>query len=84
MYVRVHDLLRPSVDDFNTDGLCQTMSVVPISNIDYFLTIRQPHNTRWMNKAERRLAQVRLAEDVGEADKDTTEDTYAPPAVFLI
>ncbi|KAG2153347.1 major facilitator superfamily domain-containing protein [Suillus clintonianus] len=29
-----------------------------------------PHNTRWLNAAERRLAQVRLAEDAGEADKD--------------
>ncbi|KAG2366718.1 major facilitator superfamily domain-containing protein [Suillus spraguei] len=30
-----------------------------------------PHNTRWLNAAERRLAQVRLAEDAGEADKDS-------------
>ncbi|KAG1740812.1 major facilitator superfamily domain-containing protein [Suillus paluster] len=29
-----------------------------------------PHNTRWLDAAERRLAQVRLAEDAGEADKD--------------
>ncbi|EPQ55018.1 hypothetical protein GLOTRDRAFT_12318, partial [Gloeophyllum trabeum ATCC 11539] len=26
---------------------------------------RQPHNTRWTSSAERRLAQMRLAEDVG-------------------
>ena len=31
----------------------------------------QPHNTRWLSSAERRLAQVRLAEDTGEADEDT-------------
>ncbi|KAF8137270.1 major facilitator superfamily domain-containing protein [Boletus edulis] len=34
-----------------------------------------PHNTRWMSPAERRLVQVRLAEDVGEADKDCSEAT---------
>ena len=33
----------------------------------------QPHNTRWMSPAERRLVQVRLAEDVGEADQDSAE-----------
>lgn len=36
----------------------------------------QPHNTRWLSKAERRLAQVRLAEDAGEADEDSVHDTY--------
>ena len=36
----------------------------------------QPHNTRWMNAAERRLAQARLAEDAGEADKDDAEDSW--------
>ncbi|KAG2109331.1 major facilitator superfamily domain-containing protein [Suillus discolor] len=30
-----------------------------------------PHNTRWLNAAERHLSQVRLAEDAGEADKDS-------------
>ncbi|GJE91440.1 MFS general substrate transporter [Phanerochaete sordida] len=34
-----------------------------------------PHNTRWLSKAERRLAQVRLAEDAGEADEDSIHDT---------
>ncbi|EKM53442.1 uncharacterized protein PHACADRAFT_211138 [Phanerochaete carnosa HHB-10118-sp] len=34
-----------------------------------------PHNTRWLSKAERRLAQVRLAEDTGEADEDSVHDT---------
>jgi len=34
-----------------------------------------PHNTRWMNAAERRLAQARLAEDAGEADKDGINDS---------
>ncbi|KAG6377587.1 major facilitator superfamily domain-containing protein [Boletus reticuloceps] len=34
-----------------------------------------PHNTRWMSPAERRLVQVRLVEDVGEADKDCSEAT---------
>ncbi|KIP05239.1 hypothetical protein PHLGIDRAFT_25186 [Phlebiopsis gigantea 11061_1 CR5-6] len=34
-----------------------------------------PNNTAWLSKAERRLAQVRLAEDAGEADEDTSSDT---------
>jgi len=34
-----------------------------------------PVNTRWMTSQERRLAQARLAEDVGEADKDNAEDS---------
>ncbi|GJE91441.1 MFS general substrate transporter [Phanerochaete sordida] len=34
-----------------------------------------PHNTRWLSKPERRLAQVRLAEDAGEADEDSAHDT---------
>ncbi|KAJ3501242.1 hypothetical protein NLJ89_g9428 [Agrocybe chaxingu] len=35
----------------------------------------QPHNTRWMNASELRLAQARLSEDAGEADKDNAEDS---------
>ncbi|KAF9228381.1 MFS general substrate transporter [Gyrodon lividus] len=35
----------------------------------------QPHNTRWLSPAERRLAQVRLAEDAGEADQDSSDTT---------
>ncbi|KAF8625962.1 hypothetical protein AX17_006687 [Amanita inopinata Kibby_2008] len=34
-----------------------------------------PHNTRWMTVQERRLAQARLSEDTGEADKDNAEDS---------
>ncbi|KAL5504714.1 hypothetical protein ACEPAH_7377 [Sanghuangporus vaninii] len=34
-----------------------------------------PTNTRWMSYAEKHLAQVRLAEDAGEADEDLTEDS---------
>ncbi|KAI5119172.1 hypothetical protein M0805_008655 [Coniferiporia weirii] len=34
-----------------------------------------PNNTRWLSPAERRLAQVRLAEDAGEADQDGSEDS---------
>ncbi|KAG8221321.1 MFS general substrate transporter [Butyriboletus roseoflavus] len=34
-----------------------------------------PHNTRWLSPAERRLAQVRLAEDAGEADQDSADTT---------
>ncbi|KAH9856028.1 MFS general substrate transporter [Lenzites betulinus] len=34
-----------------------------------------PHNTRWLSPAQRRLAQVRLAEDAGEADEDVSTDS---------
>lgn len=36
----------------------------------------QPNNTRWITPIERRLAQARLSEDAGEADKDNAEDSY--------
>ncbi|KAF7299842.1 Tartrate transporter [Mycena chlorophos] len=34
-----------------------------------------PYNTRWITGEERRLAQARLAEDAGEADRDNASDT---------
>jgi len=34
-----------------------------------------PNNTRWLSKNESRLAQARLSEDAGEADKDNAEDS---------
>lgn len=34
-----------------------------------------PHNTRWISPQEQRLAQARLADDAGEADKDNKEDS---------
>jgi len=43
-----------------------------------------PHNTRWMNAVERRLAQARLSEDAGEADKDSTEDSQVQGLIMAI
>jgi hypothetical protein len=43
----------------------------------------QPNNTRWITADERRLAQVRLAEDAGEADKDNKEDSYVSCLIEL-
>jgi len=34
-----------------------------------------PNNTRWLSPSELRLAQVRLAEEAGEADQDTATDS---------
>ncbi|KAK0469863.1 major facilitator superfamily domain-containing protein [Desarmillaria tabescens] len=34
-----------------------------------------PRNTRWMSPQEQHLAQARIAEDAGEADKDNKEDS---------
>ena len=45
-------------------------------SVVYLLVSHQPHNTRWLTKPERRLAQVRLAEDAGEADEDVETDSY--------
>jgi len=45
-------------------GFC-TMWLLP----DY------PNNTRWISPMERRLAQARLSEDAGEADRDNVEDS---------
>ncbi|PIL33374.1 MFS general substrate transporter [Ganoderma sinense ZZ0214-1] len=40
-----------------------------------FLLPDYPHNTRWLSPAQRRLAQVRLAEDAGEADEDVATES---------
>lgn len=45
-------------------GLCSIL-ILP----DY------PHNTKWLSADERRLAQIRLAEDAAEADEDKYGDT---------
>ncbi|KAA1470621.1 MFS general substrate transporter [Dentipellis sp. KUC8613] len=47
-----------------------------------FLLPDYPTNTRWLTPAERRLAQVRLSEDAGEADEDTATDS--PWAGFML
>ncbi|KJA20089.1 hypothetical protein HYPSUDRAFT_204133 [Hypholoma sublateritium FD-334 SS-4] len=43
-----------------------------------------PHNTRWMSPFELRLAQVRLSEDAGEADKDNREDSQLQGLIMAI
>ncbi|KAH7926979.1 MFS general substrate transporter [Leucogyrophana mollusca] len=43
-----------------------------------------PDNTRWLSPAERHLAQVRLAEDAGEADKDSAEASVFEGFVMAI
>ncbi|KAI0332944.1 MFS general substrate transporter [Cubamyces sp. BRFM 1775] len=48
---------------------------VTIGILAAFLLPDYPHNTRWLTPAQRRLAQVRLAEDAGEADEDVATDS---------
>ncbi|KAL7277855.1 MFS general substrate transporter [Trametes coccinea BRFM310] len=48
---------------------------VTIGIIAIFALPDFPHNTRWLTPAQRRLAQVRLAEDAGEADEDVSTDS---------
>ncbi|KAF8160635.1 major facilitator superfamily domain-containing protein [Crassisporium funariophilum] len=43
-----------------------------------------PHNTRWLSAAESRLAQARLSEDAGEADKDNEEDSQVQGLIMAI
>ncbi|KAI0753066.1 MFS general substrate transporter [Daedaleopsis nitida] len=48
---------------------------IAIGLLTLYLLPDYPHNTRWLSPAERRLAQVRLAEDAGEADEDVATET---------
>ncbi|KAH9942232.1 MFS general substrate transporter [Epithele typhae] len=48
---------------------------ITIGILAIFLLPDYPHNTRWLSPAQRRLAQVRLAEDAGEADEDATNES---------
>ncbi|RDX53994.1 MFS general substrate transporter [Lentinus brumalis] len=48
---------------------------IVIGILAVFILPDYPHNTRWLSPAQRRLAQVRLAEDAGEADEDTETDS---------
>ncbi|RPD58871.1 MFS general substrate transporter [Lentinus tigrinus ALCF2SS1-7] len=43
---------------------------IVIGILAVFILPDYPNNTRWLSPAQRRLAQVRLAEDAGEADED--------------
>jgi hypothetical protein len=52
-------------------GLCLDLSQSQVP----LLILSQPGNTNWIVGDERRLAQARLAEDAGEADQDTENDT---------
>ncbi|KAI6142747.1 major facilitator superfamily domain-containing protein [Pisolithus tinctorius] len=48
-------------------------ATVLVGILSMWLLPDYPHNTRWLNAEERRLAQLRLAKDVGEADMDSEE-----------
>lgn len=56
--------------------LCKPYLYLKLDRVDDLASI-QPKNTRWMSEYELRLAQARLSEDVGEADKDNEEDSCA-------
>ncbi|KAI0759993.1 MFS general substrate transporter [Trametes elegans] len=57
---------------------------VAIGILAIFLLPDYPHNTRWLSPAQRRLAQVRLAEDAGEADEDVATDSALKGLVMAI
>ncbi|GJJ12933.1 hypothetical protein Clacol_007180 [Clathrus columnatus] len=55
---------------------------VVIGIMTIFVLPDYPHNTRWLSPEESRLAQVRLAEEAGEADSDGSEDSLAATLGF--
>ncbi|KAF7792693.1 hypothetical protein EIP86_003791 [Pleurotus ostreatoroseus] len=64
------DKVSSSVEIIDPDGELLLPSRRPIAEK------KLPHNTRWLSPSQRRLAQVRLAEDAGEADEDSAEESY--------
>ncbi|KAF8529691.1 major facilitator superfamily domain-containing protein [Hysterangium stoloniferum] len=48
---------------------------VSILFVEFWKANVNPHNTRWLSASETRLAQMRLGEDTGEADNDTSEES---------
>ncbi|RDX49229.1 MFS general substrate transporter [Lentinus brumalis] len=57
---------------------------IAIGILAIFLLPDYPHNTRWLSPAQRRLAQVRLAEDAGEADEDVASDSAFKGLIMAI
>ncbi|KAI0767021.1 MFS general substrate transporter [Fomes fomentarius] len=57
---------------------------VVIGLLAIFLLPDYPHNTRWLKPAQRRLAQVRLAEDAGEADEDVSTDSMLAGLIMAL
>ncbi|KAI0687878.1 MFS general substrate transporter [Cerioporus squamosus] len=57
---------------------------IAIGILSIFLLPDYPHNTRWLSPAQRRLAQVRLAEDAGEADEDVASDSAFKGLIMAI
>ncbi|KAI5994887.1 major facilitator superfamily domain-containing protein [Pisolithus orientalis] len=49
----------------------ESLVTITVGILSMWLLPDYPHNTRWLNLKERRLAQLRLAKDVGEADMDS-------------
>ena len=43
-----------------------------------------PHNTRWFSEEELQVAQLRMAEDTGEADADSAEQTAYDGLIMAI
>ncbi|KAI0767045.1 MFS general substrate transporter [Fomes fomentarius] len=49
-----------------------------------FLLPDYPHNTRWLTPEQRRLAQVRISEDAGEADEDGASESAISGLVMAL
>ncbi|KAI0741190.1 MFS general substrate transporter [Earliella scabrosa] len=57
---------------------------IVIGLLAVYLLPDYPHNTRWLSPEQRRLAQVRLAEDAGEADEDVASESALKGLVMAI
>ncbi len=53
-----------------------------VAVIAVFILPDFPHNTKWLSPQERRLAEVRMAEEVGESDTDVKTE-HITTGLFL-
>ncbi|KAL0574876.1 hypothetical protein V5O48_007088 [Marasmius crinis-equi] len=60
---------------FIEGAITMTIGLLSIWLLPDYEHSAKPTNTRWITGADRRLAQVRLAEDAGEADQDSKGDS---------
>jgi MFS family permease len=57
---------------------------IAVAVIAVFILPDFPRTTKWLTDEERRLAEIRMAEDVGEADSDLAEETQIRGLVLAL
>lgn len=66
-----------------TDSSCFRLQVA-VAIIAIFILPDFPETTTWLSPMERRLAQVRMAEEVGESDHDTKEESVFTGLILAV